>query len=112
VNWIHLNSEESLMKLLKDSETRAVVIFKHSNTCSISHSAKYRLEDNWSFNEIDSYLLDIKSYRNISNMISEMLNVHHESPQLLLLRNRECIYDASHFDISAEELRETIAYHE
>jgi bacillithiol system protein YtxJ len=112
VNWINLNSEESLSKLLDDSVSRDVVIFKHSSTCSISHSAKYRLEDKWDFNEIDSYLLDIKSFRNISNRISEMLNIHHESPQLLLLRNRECIYDASHFDISAEELRETLSYHE
>lgn len=112
MNWIYLNSEESFTKLLKDSESKDVIIFKHSSTCSISHSAKYRLEDKWNFDDIDPYLLDIKSYRNISNTISEMLNVHHESPQLLLLRNRECIYDASHFDITAEELRETLSYHE
>jgi bacillithiol system protein YtxJ len=73
--------------------------------------AKMRLEDKWDLDETDIYYLDLKKYRDISDAISEKLNVHHESPQLLLIRNRACIYDASHFDISVEELKESIAWH-
>jgi bacillithiol system protein YtxJ len=109
--WKLLDSLEGLEMLLVESDTKDVVIFKHSTSCSISHMAKMRLEDKWDLNETDIYYLDLKRYRNISDAISEKFNVHHESPQILLIRNRACIYDASHFDISVEELKESIAWH-
>jgi len=74
--------------------------------------AKRRLEDDWDLEDvIIPYYLDLKSFRNISDAISERLSVHHESPQVLLIRNGECIYDASHFDITLSELKETLAFH-
>lgn len=109
--WKLLDSLEGLEMLLAESDNKDVVIFKHSTSCSISHMAKIRMEDKWDLNEIDIYYLDLKRYRNISDAIAEKFNVYHESPQILLIRNRACIYDASHFDISVEELKESIAWH-
>jgi bacillithiol system protein YtxJ len=34
--------------------------------------------------------------------------VHHESPQVLLIVNGECIFDTSHLDISVSELQEAL----
>jgi bacillithiol system protein YtxJ len=34
--------------------------------------------------------------------------VYHESPQILLITNGECVLDASHLDISVEEIREVL----
>jgi bacillithiol system protein YtxJ len=69
--------------------------------------AKRRLESNWNL-DLDAYYLDLKQYKEISNTIAEKFSVHHESPQLILLKDGEAIYDASHFDISVEELQEAI----
>jgi bacillithiol system protein YtxJ len=48
------------------------------------------------------------SYRDISAQIAETFQVHHESPQILLIKNGDCILDASHSDISADEVAEVI----
>lgn len=112
MTWRIISSQEDLEEAIRTSYEIDVVIFKHSTTCSISHMAKLRLESNWSFtSEIVPYYLDLKVYRDLSNEISERFQVVHESPQLLLIRKGECIYDASHFDITVDELKETLAWH-
>jgi bacillithiol system protein YtxJ len=58
---------------------------------------------------IDFYLLDLKQYRSISNQIAEKFQVHHESPQVLLIKKGECIYDESHYGIQMDELVEQSA---
>ena len=73
--------------------------------------AKLRLESDWDMKDITPYYLDLKTYRSLSQEVSEKFKVHHESPQILLLKNGECVYDASHFDISVDELKETLAWH-
>lgn len=57
------------------------------------------------------FYLDVKRDRNVSSHIADSFGVHHESPQVLIIRKGECIYDASHFDISVEEIKETLEYH-
>jgi bacillithiol system protein YtxJ len=54
------------------------------------------------------YYLDLISYRQISNEIAERLKVYHESPQLILIKSAEAIYDASHNYISITELKEAL----
>lgn len=86
------------------------LIFKHSTRCSVSLMAKKRFEMDWSVLPEDTnlYFLDLISYRDISAQIAETFQVHHESPQILLIKNGDCILDASHSDISAEEVAEVI----
>ncbi|MGB4838903.1 MAG: bacillithiol system redox-active protein YtxJ [Saprospiraceae bacterium] len=111
IDWNTINSFESLSEALDKSYLQNIIIFKHSTTCSISHMAKMRLESDWNLDEIPTYYLDIKQFRKLSDSISETLEIHHESPQILLIRNGQCTYDASHFDISVEEINETIVWH-
>ncbi|WP_316816335.1 bacillithiol system redox-active protein YtxJ [Pedobacter nyackensis] len=86
------------------------LIFKHSTRCSVSLMAKKRFEMDWSVLPEDTslYFLDLISYRDISAQVAETFQVHHESPQILLIKNGDCILDASHSDISAEEVAEVI----
>lgn len=86
------------------------MIFKHSTRCNISEIAKFRLEDDWDFsaNEIEAYYLDLLAFRAVSQHVSETFSVHHESPQVLLISQGECVYDASHLDISVGELKEVL----
>lgn len=104
MNWKKIESEEEINELLslsQSSETLGVIIFKHSPRCSISNLAKMRLQSGWSFGEeVPVYILNVIQKRDISLNIADQLNVQHESPQLLLLKNRECIYNASHIGVS------------
>ncbi len=108
INWIPLESSSQLDTIAQKSHDVPCIIFKHSTRCNISVMAKSRFEKYWDFDdkEIQSYFLDLLSFRFLSNEIAERFNVYHESPQLLLIRNGECIYDASHLDISVAELKQ------
>ncbi|MNK19424.1 hypothetical protein D3C87_376450 [compost metagenome] len=86
------------------------LIFKHSTRCSVSAMAKRRFEMDWETipEHTSLYFLDLISYRDLSAQIAETFQVHHESPQILLIKNGDCILDASHSDISAVEVAEMI----
>jgi bacillithiol system protein YtxJ len=104
MNWINLVTEEQLTKIKELSATQPQVIFKHSTRCSISNVAKNRLEKSAAPEGVDFYYLDLLNYRNISNKIAEEFSVYHESPQILLIKNGECVYDESHGGIMMDEI--------
>jgi bacillithiol system protein YtxJ len=109
MNWIPLTNLEQLQSI-GDAEGYSV-IFKHSTRCSVSMMAKKRFEHDWDAipEGISVYFLDLISNREVSNTIAQKFSVHHESPQLLLIKNGECIYETSHGEISAEDLAEQIS---
>lgn len=96
-----------LEAIVERSNSVPCLLFKHSTRCEISSMAKHRLESKWDLNddEVEPYFLDLLKCRPISAAIADKFGVYHESPQVLLISNGECIYDASHLDISVNELR-------
>jgi len=111
IDWKVLDTPDKLEEAIDASYFKDIVLFKHSTTCSISVMAKLRLEDAWDLTGIDAYYLDLKAYRHISDAIAKRFAIHHESPQILLIRKGECIYDGSHFDVSVAEIKETLEWH-
>ena len=78
------------------------MIFKHSRACSTSSMVISRLERKWNTQEmghVQTYFLDLLSYRQISNAISDQFRIRHESPQVLVIRDGEAVYNGSHFEI-------------
>jgi bacillithiol system protein YtxJ len=108
--WKVLDQTGQLEQLQEASHRKPVVIFKHSTRCGISAHAKFRLEREWSFapEDLDFYYLDLIAYRQVSNQVAETLQVTHQSPQLILLREGKAIYDSSHHMISVEELKKAM----
>lgn len=108
-NWIELNSEEQLMDLINESETKTVVLFKHSTRCSISSSAIYRYENGVKqTDDVRHVYLDLIQYRPISNLIASELKVEHQSPQVIILKNKEVVFTTSHNGITAASVNEFI----
>lgn len=106
INWMPLADQDQLTDLIRISHTQDCLIFKHSTSCSISAISKHRLEAGWAIDEqkILPYYLDLLSYRDVSNAVATTFGVHHESPQVLLIRDGRCVYHTSHLDISADAL--------
>ena len=107
-SWIQLTQPEQLVDIVRESEDQTVLIFKHSTSCSISAAAKSRLERQWAdagLENVKLYYLDLLRYRPISNEIAEKFGVRHESPQLLLIQQGECRYDASHMGIRLSDVQ-------
>jgi bacillithiol system protein YtxJ len=111
MNWKSLSRIEEVEDIAAQSAHKYCLIFKHSTRCSISALAKMRIESAWSFplDKVEPYLLDLIAYRPVSNYIAEHFSVHHESPQILLIRQGECVLDASHLDIQVAEIEEVVA---
>ncbi len=107
LSWIALTDEAQLATITERSRQIPCLIFKHSTRCSISSMAKLRLETRWDFadSEMEAYYLDLIAYRPISAAITALFEVAHESPQVLVIKDGSCIYDASHLDISVPILR-------
>ncbi|QJW88347.1 bacillithiol system redox-active protein YtxJ [Spirosoma taeanense] len=109
MNWNKLTSAAQLDEIKEESAKQPVLIFKHSTTCSISAMALSRMERNWSDQlGVKPYYLDLHANRPISNKIVSEFGVEHESPQVLLIRNGECVYDASHMAISFAGLQQAV----
>ncbi|MCW3121314.1 MAG: hypothetical protein JWQ38_806 [Flavipsychrobacter sp.] len=106
MNWIELSDEGQLAHIKEQSTQQPVVIFKHSTRCSISSMAKSRLEREKQADNVLFYYLDLIRHRPISNKVAEDFQVHHESPQVLLIKNGSCVYEESHNGITMRDISE------
>lgn len=102
-NWKNLTSVEDLHAALEASNTQPVVLFKHSTRCSVSLMAKRMLDSTWNL-PIDAYFLDLLAHRDVSNAIAEELQVEHQSPQLIVVKDGEAIHHASHGAINVDQV--------
>ncbi|WP_415327253.1 bacillithiol system redox-active protein YtxJ [Chryseobacterium sp. MMS23-Vi53] len=104
--WKKIESEQDLANALEKSFENRIAIFKHSTSCFISKTVlrNFEKEIESSNQKADLYYLDLLAYRPISNKIAEDLDVTHQSPQLIVIENGKAINNASHQDISADQL--------
>lgn len=107
--WIPLTDLAQLESISKSSFEKPQVIFKHSTRCSISSMALNRLERENVPSNANFYFLDLIKYRSVSTAIAEQFDVFHESPQILVIKNGECIYDESHQGIQMNEIAAQVA---
>jgi bacillithiol system protein YtxJ len=106
INWIPLTDLGQLNEIMELSHQQPVAIFKHSTRCSISRMALKQFENEFDLEGVVApYFLDLISYRDVSNEIANRFQVVHQSPQLLLIKEGKSVYDASHSDIDAVELK-------
>lgn len=110
INWLPLTKMEQLNELSVGSNEKPAIIFKHSTRCSISRMALKQFEKEFLLKEeeVTTYFLDLLSFRDISNEIASRFQVHHQSPQLILIKNGNAVYHVSHNDIDAADLSKNI----
>ena len=90
---------------LQINQSKSFIVFKHSTRCSISTVAKNRLECGLDIKDITLFYLDILSYRTLSNELAIFFKVTHESPQILIIKDGICIYNASHNGININDIK-------
>lgn len=104
--WIKITTEEELYTLIEKSTVKPQIIFKHSVTCGISAFAKEKLTNGYDLLEgkADFYYLDLLSYRPVSNLIAQVTGVTHQSPQIIVLKDKTAVYQVSHHAIEAGKI--------
>ena len=85
------------------------LLFKHSSYCPVSGLALGEvaaLSD--AHPDLPIYVIDVIAQRALSNRVAEELDVRHESPQALLLRDGALVWHASHFRVTRERIEEAM----
>jgi hypothetical protein len=117
---------DELHRLIEESQSRPVLLFKHSHTCGSSLEA---------LDELVAHLNDrgpersaphdgrsapresrppqyamvtVQTHRALSNAVAQRLGVRHETPQALLIRDGRVVWSASHFRVTAAAVEDAI----
>ena len=105
--FFRIDDRVALERLLTDSKQKPVIVFKHSNACSISSRAYREME------KIDDQvnILEVQSARDMSRELANLTGVRHETPQVIVLRDGKAVWNASHFDVQAVAVTEAVKSH-
>ena len=102
--FIQITDTESLDHFLQRFNGAGAVLFKHSNACGISSRA---------YNEMAKLenpvgLIIVQQSRPLSAEIERRWSLPHQTPQVLIVRNGELVWTASHFEIKAATVGDTL----
>jgi len=103
-SFLKITDTKSLEEMADRSRERPIVIFKHSLTCPISAGAYQEMVEF----EGEVVLVEVQRARALSMEIESRLGVMHESPQVIVLRNGQVVWNASHFRITAAAVAEAV----
>lgn len=96
-----LTPNNNLEEIERQSRASLQLIFKHSTRCIISSMALKRLKSCPEINA-DCWVLDLLSFRELSNTLANRYNIQHQSPQIIVLKDGVVIGNASHERIDAD----------
>jgi len=102
-NFFRIDDHATLENLLTDSSRKPVIVFKHSNACSISARAYREMEK---LDEVN--ILEVQTAREVSRELANLTGVRHETPQVIILRDGKAVWNASHFDVKADDVLKAV----
>ena len=122
-----LEHVDELHRLIADSESRPVLLFKHSYTCGVSMEALDELVAHLNDrgpkgsapldgrsaphderSALQYAMVTVQTHRAVSNAVAQKLGVRHETPQALLIRSGRVVWSASHFRVTAAAVEDAI----
>jgi len=106
LSWTPLISVEEINTIKEISKNQSILIFKHSKRCGISRMIIKQFESlfNEENKQLKVYYLDLLNFREVSSKLSEVFQVIHQSPQLLVIKNGISVYNESHYEITKVNL--------
>ena len=110
-----LHHLEDLDRVLSESHTRPLLLFKHSFTCGVSAEALDELIDHLNADIVAAEMPDpryaivtVQTHREVSNAVAARLGIRHETPQALLIRDGRVVWSASHFRVTADAMKKAL----
>ena len=109
-NLKELRTIEELSLTLEQSSDKPVLLFKHSLTCPISARAfsEFQAYLQQADSRVSYKLITVQTARAVSNEVAARLNLQHQSPQAILVRDGREVWNASHFAINVSALAQAI----
>ncbi len=105
-----ITCSQDLGEILDESCNRQIIIFKHSTACPISGRA-WREVQNFikeSPDEVSVGMIKVIECRPVSGQVTEQLGCKHQSPQVLLVSDRQVLWHASHNEVTQAKLMQAL----
>lgn len=103
-HFVPVADQADLERLLATCGENPVVLFKHETGCPISVHAYWEI----AAVPYEVSLIDVERQHALSREVANRLGVRHESPQVIVVRDGRPIYDASHWDITREDVTRAV----
>jgi len=105
-NWIPLINISQLDDISNNSTNKKQAVFKHSTRCGVSAMVikQFEKQNEKLDKNIDFYYLDLLRFRDISNEITNRFDIPHQSPQLIVIKNKNVVEHNSHHGILSVKL--------
>lgn len=97
-NFNPLKSDHELATLIASSSEAPVVVFLHDESCPISSMAYDEMLDVGG----DVAIVDVTKDHEVKKAVAQRSGIPHASPQVIVFRNGEPAWNASHGKISAD----------
>lgn len=110
-NIQQLTTVEQWDQALKSTSDKPLLVFKHSTSCSISagaHDEFFNYVNDAKTAPVDFAIVHVIEERPVSNAIAEQLAVKHASPQAILIKDGQSVWDTSHWHITYNFLSEKL----
>lgn len=111
MNFKEITTIEEWDNILNKSSEKDQIILKHSTTCPVSTNAldEYDayLKENPNEN-IDYTMVKVRESRPVSNKIEVDLDVKHESPQIIYIKNKQMYWSATHWSVTKAHMKAVI----
>lgn len=102
-------------KVVAKSKEGPVFVFKHSTECPVSAGAAYRtntfLSKEATKDTPNFYYVKVIERKPVSQTIEANTKLKHESPQLMLLKDGNAVWNTSHENITADSIKVAIKGH-
>jgi bacillithiol system protein YtxJ len=102
--FIPMTGQAAVEQLVDQSAQHPVIVFKHDTSCPISRAAYGEMQQ---FTQ-DVALIDVAREYDLSQAIAERMGVAHASPQVLVLRDGQAAWSASHYDITHDAVTQAL----
>ncbi|AFM41350.1 bacillithiol system protein YtxJ [Desulfosporosinus acidiphilus SJ4] len=101
-----LSSLQEFEAVLNESYQQEVLLFKHSTQCPISARAWQEIQKfaRQAPEQVQVAVIKVIESRSVSNQAERDLGIKHESPQILLIRNKKVVWHTSHQAVTLENI--------
>ena len=102
--FVPLHSVSVFGELVERSDLEPVVVFQHDPYCPISRKAYREMVGA----PVQAALVDVTHDEELSRTIEQQTGVRHESPQVLVFRSGEVVWNASHSKITGKAVTRAV----
>lgn len=107
---IRINSLSDWEDLIEKSKDEPVVVLRIGNDDTISSTIHGLIRQAADKGELfrPIHMLIVQDHRDISDQVTIDTGVEHETPQVIILRSGHSVYNANHYGIKIQDIKDAI----